>query len=249
LAVSSSRRLPGWLAGIENVETMTPAALEQALVERGIKLDGPETVSVESLLPIYPESEDQWRTRRAATEVLIDPSIRFVRFEGLTLPEQGPDEADEPQHFVLDLPGALTVLQSLIQITTDDQLDRRLDEAADRGRVGLIVTELDRANDSSTVSARATLWVLRERAGWEPTASRQATERVVPVSNGTLPERVSLFQTSLLVLESFSGYAHQPDVTRASLDSGSTAERALARARVELDLDLQAIALPLPVLP
>jgi hypothetical protein len=239
----------GWLAGIEDVETMSPAALERALAARGVPLDGPENVSVDSLLPLFPESEDQWRARRAATEGLIDPSVRYVRFTRLTLPEPGPDDEDELREFVLDTPNALTVLRSLVEITPDDPLDDRLDDAADRGRVGMIITVVELAEDYSSVGARSTLWVRRERDGWQPTASRQARERVVPARDRDRLERVNLFQTSLLVLESVSGYPPQFGDIETNLDAGSAAQRALARARVALDLDLREIALPMPALP
>ncbi|HMB04955.1 MAG TPA: hypothetical protein VKP69_14595 [Isosphaeraceae bacterium] len=239
----------GWLAGIEDVETMTPAALERALAGRGVALDGPATASVESLLPLLPESEDQWRTRRAATEVLRDPSLRYVRFTRLTLPEPAPDEVDELPPYVLDTPSALTALQSLVEITPDDPLEERLDAAADRGRVGLLVTEVEMAEDDTSVGARASLWVLRERAGWRAAASRQASERVAPSPDGAPPERVNLFQSSLLVLESVAGHPVEPDWTRETLDAGAAAQRALARARAALDLDLRDVALPLPAAP
>ena len=68
---------------------------------------------MDPLLPLVPEPEDRWRTLCAVTEVLGDSSLRFVQFTRLTLPEPGPDEADELPAFVLDTPTArLTALRA-----------------------------------------------------------------------------------------------------------------------------------------
>ena len=45
---------------------------------------------LDRLLPPVPETEAVWRGRRAATEVAIDPGLRFLRFQDMVIPDAQP---------------------------------------------------------------------------------------------------------------------------------------------------------------
>ena len=86
---SSSRLLQlGWLCEIPNVETMRLDDLKDALEGRGFATGGDgRPVAREDLLPLTAEGDIAWLARRAATELAIDPDLRFLRYQNMVLPD------------------------------------------------------------------------------------------------------------------------------------------------------------------
>lgn len=75
----------GWLSGFRDVETMPMADLKAALEDRGFatgkeKDQDDPPVKLDKLLPILPETEAEWLTRRAATELCMTPGCVSSRF-------------------------------------------------------------------------------------------------------------------------------------------------------------------------
>ena len=61
--------------------------LKDALEGRGFAPEGEHTPSLSGLLPLLPEPDLQWLARRAATELAVDPDLRFLRYQGMILPD------------------------------------------------------------------------------------------------------------------------------------------------------------------
>ena len=77
----------GWLCGLKDVETMPLDDLKDALEGRGFAAEGEHTPSLTGLLPLLPEPDLRWLARRAATELAVDPDLRFIRYQGMVLPD------------------------------------------------------------------------------------------------------------------------------------------------------------------
>ena len=73
-----------WLCKLPEPETMPLDELRDALEARGYALDADgrsQPVAVDGLLPPAPEPEPVWLARRAASELAVDPDLRFLRFQ------------------------------------------------------------------------------------------------------------------------------------------------------------------------
>jgi hypothetical protein len=68
-----------WLLGLVNSETTPLAALKDSIAGRGIMLESDESIALDRLLPPVAESANHWLLCRAATEVLYDDGLRFIR--------------------------------------------------------------------------------------------------------------------------------------------------------------------------
>ena len=79
-----------WLSGLPDPEGMTADALKEALEGRGYDTSSIAPVSLDVLLPPREETDRAWLIRRAATEVSYDADLRFLRTNGLVLPEPRP---------------------------------------------------------------------------------------------------------------------------------------------------------------
>ena len=87
----SARKLrQAWRANLADAETKPIDALSTALEGRGFAVTAVDSAPIVDLLPIPAETEDQWRRRRAATEVTQERSLRFIRHRGILLPEGEP---------------------------------------------------------------------------------------------------------------------------------------------------------------
>ena len=83
----------GWLCGLPEPESMTVDDLKTSLEARGYAVDAAAKnppASLDRLLPLAPEPELRWLGRRAATELAVDPDLRFIRFQDTVFPDPGP---------------------------------------------------------------------------------------------------------------------------------------------------------------
>jgi hypothetical protein len=235
----------GWLSSFRDVETMPMADLKSALEDRGFAVGSEEPVAIDRLLPILPETEEQWLLRRAATEVSNDPGLRFVQIQDLLMPEPAPGQP-------LTINGALAMVSNLAPLLDGkpvDPLAAQLRDVAARGRVGAIVTRQDTSPELDAVRITITLWV-RNGERWSQAGTKTATVRTDALQPGDGddlardPQLVAVFQ----IFESI-GFGFPPEVKQRSLNIGAATRKALGMARTAFSERLAALALPIDAPP
>jgi hypothetical protein len=160
---SAARALrQAWLMGLPDPETTPPARLKDAIAARGIGLEGDEPIAIDRLLPPAAEKPDRWLLRRAATEVLHDDGLRFIRFGNTMQTEPVPGQPIDPSAAVTLVEGTI---RDVLGVGGGDPLPPRLRDAAMRGRVGLMVTSISIAPDLGSASAESTLY-FRNGSEW-----------------------------------------------------------------------------------
>lgn len=230
----------GWRIGLKEAESLPIEDLTSALEGRGFSAKGTDPAAVDDLLPVLAEPESRWLTRRAATEVAHDKNLRFVRYQGLVLPDgEGAAPADAMNAF-----GALKGLLEGEQPT--DPLPGKLRAIADRGRIGATVTALEIAPDMATVKVESTLWVRVGPERWAPALARPAVVRpddLRPDAGAELagdPQVKGAFD----LIEGLGLGQIPPEFKQRSLRVGSATQKALQAARGGLDEALTQLAFP-----
>jgi hypothetical protein len=229
-----------WRGGLPDPETRPVDELKDQLEGRGFALSEVDPAPIDALLPLPFENDARWLARRAATEVARETGLRFVRYLGVVLPEGA--NADGT-----GLAGAaVTALKGLLGDEPQvDPLASKLTDAARRGRVGVVVTKLDMAEDLSTVTVESALWVRTDADRWAPAVVRPATVRVRDVSDdearplGGDPQ----VQAAFRVAEALGLGDVAPELKQRSLTMGAATRRALGQAQAALARDLDALAL------
>ncbi len=124
----------GWLCGLPDVESTPLDDLKDALEGRGFIANGDQTPSLAGLLPLFPENDATWLGRRAATELAVDPDLRFIRFQNMVLPDKKTGQALEG----LNVSSAIAEVAKLLdpEQGRQDPLAAMLKQVGDRGRVG-----------------------------------------------------------------------------------------------------------------
>ena len=236
-----------WLCKLPEPESMPLDELRDALEARGFALDAggrSQPVAIEGLLPLAPEPEPVWLARRAASELAIDPDLRFLRFQDTVLPDTGTG----------GLPGGVglsTAMSELKRLLDPDQGERtdplleKLKGVANRGRAGAVVTRLQIAEDMSNVTVETALWI-RNGDRWAPFGSRTATVRPdeLGAEAGKGLAADPQIQGAFKVVESLGLGSIPADLKERSLRIGAATEKALGMARSAFNEDLQALALP-----
>lgn len=231
-----------WRLGLREPEGLTVADLSEALESRGIDTRARGAVNLDPFLPPQPETDAAWLVRRAATEVGVEPDLRFIRYGGLVLPEP---PGGQPLNLG-SAPMALSALKDLVGGSEADPLPARLGEVAARGRVGAVVTRLDVAPDFSAVAVEMTLWVRHGADRWVPSSSRTARVRPDELGDDAGDDLAADPQvaTAFRVVESLGLGVVPPEVRKRSLGVGAATRKALGLARTAADADLAALALP-----
>jgi hypothetical protein len=231
----------GWLSGFRDVESMKPVDLKDALEARGFAVGSDEPVAIDRLLPALHETEEQWLARRAATEVSVDPGLRFIRVQNLLLPEPLPGQ-------LLTLDAAKAMLAGLAPLLDErpvDPLAVQLREVAQRGRVGAVVTQQEMNPGMDAVRITISLLV-RNGSRWSKAGSKTAsvrTDALRPGDGNDLaqdPQVAAVFR----VFESI-GFGFPPEVKQQSLNIGAATRKALGMARDAFAKQLQSMALPI----
>ncbi len=231
----------GWIAGFDDLETMSADLLKAGLEDRGLSTRGPNPVSIAHLLPTPLESDQRWLARRASTEVLHDSGLRLIRFGDLVLPDpesgQGMDQA-----LMTNAIGGL--LNDLLGGTEKgDPLLPHLQRVESRGKVGAMLTTLEMAPDYRRVSVLATLYVRVGPNRWLPAARRQAvvTEAEIeagePQAIANDPQVVSVFE----MVDALGLGNLDPGMKQRSLAVGAMTQQAIHEARSQLQGDLQTV--------
>jgi hypothetical protein len=236
-----------WLCRLADPESMALDELKDALEARGYDVAAAthkQPVSVDRLLPPYAEPEINWLARRAATELAIDPDLRFLRFQDMLIPDAGPGQALGG----MGLSTAVAELKRLFDFDQDQKVDPLADKlraVGDRGRTGAVVTRLEIQPDLSMVTVESTLWV-REGRRWILFRSRNGTVRPDDLGHeagknlAEDPQVKGAFQ----IAEMLGLGAIPADVKERSLRIGAATEKALGMARSAFAQDLNDLALP-----
>ncbi len=231
-----------WRSHIEEPETQPVEALRETLEGRGVALTEVDPAPIDDLLAIPVETDARWRLQRAATEVKTDAGLRFIRTQGLVLPEEsrpGPNTVAS---------AAGNVLKGLLgdDAPAEDPLAARLREIAARGRIGAVVTALDIAPDFDQVSVQATLWVRLGNGRWVPALVRPATvraSRLPPNAGGPLAADPQV-QAAFQIVEQLGLGSIPADVKQHSLNVGAATRQALGLSQSALSHDIESLALP-----
>jgi hypothetical protein len=260
-----------WLAGLADPEEMPVDELVAALRARGVRLEVPDPAVVESLLPLLPETEPQWQTRRAATEVLYDPGLRLIqagqwltpngsaavaddpaptpdRPGQLILPERAPVEPgrEVPDALtVLDNPAAREVFAAINGLVPEDSREALFRAVAARGEAGLVLTRLAFSADFSAVDVEAAFWVRVGPGRWVPAVGRRIDARAAPGDEAVAVDAGSTVQMMIAVLETVAAQPRSVEGANRTLAAGAAAQRAVDRAHVALDPILLRLALPI----
>ena len=237
-----------WVCNLPEPESMPLDELRGALEARGYALDAggrSQPVALEGLLPQAPEPEPVWLARRAASELAIDPDLRFLRFQDTVLPDSGTG----------GLPGgvglstAMSELKRLLDLDQGEPKDPLLDKlktVAEKGRAGAVVTRLQIAPDMSNVTVESALWI-RNGDRWAPFGSRTAIVRPedLGADAGKGLEADPQIQSAFKVVEGLGLGAIPAELKERSLRIGAATEKALGMARSAFNEDLQTFALPI----
>jgi hypothetical protein len=236
-----------WLCKLPEPESMPVAELKDALEGRGYAVDAAAQTppaALDRLLPPAPEPDVVWLGRRAATELSLDPDLRFLRFQDTVIPDAGAGQLTS----VMGLSTAVSELKRLLdpdQGQRTDPLAEKLKAVAARGRVGAQVTRLEIQPDLSGVTVESTLWV-RGGERWISFGSRTATVRPDDLEReaGKNLEDDPQIQSAFKIVEMLGLGAIPADVKGRSLRIGAATEKALGMARSAFNQDLEALALP-----
>jgi hypothetical protein len=223
--------------------------LKDALEARGYAADaaGREPpAALDRLLPPAPEPEPTWQARRAATEVAVDPDLRFIRYQDMVMPEGNPGQPMGVGD--LNLTMAASELKRLLDPDQNrpDPLAEKLRSVAARGRTGAVVTRLAIAPDLSGVTVESTLWVRAGGERWVPLGSRTATVRpedVEPDTGRGLAADPQV-QGAFRMVEGLGLGAIAPELKERALRMGAATQQALGTVRSAFNQDLEALRLP-----
>lgn len=243
---SSGRLLAlGWLCGLKDVEAAPIADLQLSLEGRGFLTEGDALPSLDRMLPVVSEPDARWLARRAATELAVDPDLRFIRYQGLLLPDT---KLGQPLAVGgLDASAAIGEIAKLLDpnAAEADPLAPALEKLAARGRSGAAVTRLEIAPDMSHVTVESALWVRGPR-GWVAWGSRTATVRPEDVDAGVEQNIAGdpQVQAAFDIVEKLGLGAIAGDLKQRSIKIGAATSKALGIARGEFNQELDALALP-----
>lgn len=233
-----------WTCNLPDPEEKTPDEARDAVESRGFVADGADFPSLDKLTPIVSEPEAKWLARRAATELAVDQGRRFLRYQGLLIPDPTDGRKLDAQ---LDLGSALGQIGRLLDpdAAASDPLEPALARIGREGGVGAVVTRLDMAPDLSRVGVDVALWVRGER-GWVEYGSRQAVVRPEDVPPGAAegigqdPQVQSVFN----IAESLGLGAVTAEMKDRDLRMGAATARALGTARAAFAQELDALGFP-----
>jgi hypothetical protein len=240
----AARALRGaWILGLPDPESSPLATLTDSIAGRGTPIEADDPVYIDSLLPPAIEADDRWLLRRAATEVLNDEGLRYIRFGNTVLPEPVPGQAPDPTL------GPKLVEGTIKDILTGgrvDPLPDRLRSVADRGRIGMMVTRIDISTDFTAVAAESMLYY-RGEGGWDRAAWRPANVRVGEVPPFVMNMVASDPQVKALLdfVDAIGGGLVSPQMKQMGLSIGTSAGGAAVMARSALTRSLLGIAFDL----
>jgi hypothetical protein len=230
-----------WRVKFDDAETKPLADLESSLENRGFASTGDTPILIDDLLPVPPESDAKWRARRAATEVAQEKSLKFIRTQGMVMPDGPPGEGANPLAAVNGL--VKSILGGDAQ--AEDPLEARGREVSSKGRIGMMVTSLETAEDASAVTVEIILYAKMSADRWDRVAFRSAKVRAsdMKTADGAIVANDPQVQSVFKAVEGL-GLDIPEDVKRKGLAIGAATQKALASARTAIQPDLDALELP-----
>lgn len=238
----------GWLCGFPDVESMSVDDLKDAVENRGFSADGEQTPSLAGLLPLVPEPDTAWLARRAATELAVDPGLKFLRYQGMILPDVPAGQLQAQGLGNLNLAGALGEITRLLDPAQgqQDPLVATLKKIGDSGRVGALVTRLDIPADLARATVECTLWVRTGPLHWIPAATRSVSVRPdeIPAGEGQNLAADPQVKTAFSIVEMLGLGTIPPEVKNRTLRMGAATDKALGGTRAAINRDLNLLALP-----
>jgi hypothetical protein len=235
----------GWLCDFPEVESMPLDELVGALESRGFAGTGNQVPSLAHLLPPHVESDLTWRARRAATELAVDPELRFVRFHDMVMP-------DLKNQASLEKLSLSTVLSEVSRFLDpdhgrEDPLAAAFKRVSARGRVGALVTRLEMAADFSHAVTETTLWVQAGPDRWVPFVTRNAAVRLddLPPDAGANLAADPQVERAFALFGALGLGTVPADCKARALRMGAAAAKALGTARAAISQDLDSLALPI----
>jgi hypothetical protein len=237
---ASARTLrQAWLLGLSDPEKTSPARLREALAAKGISLAGDDMVSIDGLLPLTVESSARWSMRRAATEVLHDDGLRFLRFGNTLLPEPVPGQPVDPAATMALVEGSV---RDVLGVGAGDPLPRRLREAEARGRVGLMITTIVIAPDLSDVSAESALYYCEGEWGRGLWRTQRLEVGSVPPAVVSIVANDPQVKAIMGLIDAIGAGFVSPAMKEKGLVVGTTVGGAVVLARTSLVRSLMEIA-------
>ncbi|WP_152050973.1 hypothetical protein [Tautonia marina] len=233
----------GWRAGFDQVETMPEGQLRAGLQDRGFALGPIDTAPIDDLLPVPVEGERRWLARRASTEALTDPDLRFIRFGDLVLPDPSSDGALDPTQMAGTVGSLLGNL--LGNGPRIDPMKPHLDRIAESGRIGVVVTVLETSPDFDRVAVEAILLIRTAPGRWETGTRRRVENRPadLPAHAGQQLANDPQVRAAVQMLQGLGLGRVDPQAQQLSLAVGAATQRALEQARSALEADLRSVAL------
>ena len=233
-----------WLGKYRDPEESTRAELLGSLEGRGFVLKDLAVPSVEGLLPPANVSDQNWLTKRAATELLHDTGLRLISYGGLVTPEPASGQPAD----LSTLAGTVkSALGQLLGADQEDPLPKALDKLAETGRVGAVVTELNVDPEAGGASVEMTLWVRSPAGGWNRSGSRKATVSAADVGKdeGNAIAQDPQVSAVFKLADSLGLGDLGQELKQKSLNVGAATKKALGQARDLANADLEALALPI----
>jgi hypothetical protein len=244
-----------WRAGLPEIEpeSVTVEAIRPRLEGRGVVMTGQDQAPLDGLVALGPEDDATWAVRRGATEVSVEPGLRFVNAMGMVVPEDAAQKVADGGVGALDpsllsraLGGALQQLTGEAGSTARaDALGSVLRELEARGLAGAVVNSLETASDQSAVTVESALWVRMEAGRWEPAIRRRSTVRtdaIAAADAGPLAEDPQV-QSAVKLAGSLGLGQVSEELQARALKVGAATQRALADSTSSLGRDLDSMAL------
>ncbi len=235
----------GWRAGFDRVEMMSETQLQAGLQDRGFAPGAIDPAPIDDLLPVPAESNRRWLARRASTEALTDPDLRFSRFGDLVLPDSG-DAGTVDQAQMANAVGNL--IGSLLGNTPGtDPMKAHLDRIEASGRIGVVVTMLETSPEFDRVAVETALLIRTAPGRWETGTRRRAEVRTADLpANAIQPLAADpQVRAAVQLLNGFGLGQVDPQSQQRGLAVGAATQRALGLARSALEADLNSVALRL----
>jgi len=201
--------------------------------------------ALDRLLPPQVMSETVWLTRRAATELAVDPGRRLVRYQNFVYPE----DLDPVAAPIAGLTNALAQIRQLLDQNAPPPQDplvkefRRIEAA---GGAGAVVSQLEISPQLDSATAESVLWVRQAHENWIPVGHRVSTVRAADVAPGASqalggdPQIQAAFQ----LLDSLGLGGATAELKQKSLTLGAAVQKALANVRSAAAEDLSQFAFP-----
>ncbi len=231
----------GWKARFDDVESMEADDLKSALEGRNFPVEGDDPAAIDDLLPTPIESDARWLSRRAATEVVHDTGLRFIRHGNLVLPEGNAGAA------LGDLGGLSDLVGSVLgEPQAGDPLAPKLRALGEKGRVGAVLTRLEIAPDLAGVRVESVFLVRLGPERWQPAATRSASVRTdeLRADAGANIAADPQVQSVFSLFEGLGLGEVSPEMKQRSVAIGAATQQALGRARSGLQEELEALTLP-----